>query len=455
MLTISRSALGRTAAFLAAFLVPTALACTVAALPGNPGAPGPLRGDVPLSGSQLAPSSPTQLPTEPAAALLSKGRGAGAAKAVSPRLQFIPLAGIDSTERQRLAFDRSADGSRALAILTPRLETARFQAFGVTWDDPTPRDDLSVSFRIRRSGAWSAWRAVQVESHDVPDAASTDSNRGQVRGGTTLVFVGEARGVQVRVDRRHGANPRTPLPAGLRVDLVDPGSSTADRAPALPAHPVAGRLRYEQPKVYTRSVWGADETLRNSRPEYTDTIKVGFVHHTDTSSGYEADQVPAILRSVYAYHVRSRGWSDVGYNFFVDRFGRIWEGRAGGVERAVLGGHTGGFNRQSFGVAVIGTYSKAAPGDNVLWAVKQLMAWKLGSYSRNPTARYSMVSGGGTARWPAGRTVEFTAVSGHRDAAHTDCPGDRLYAMLPSIREGARTLIAQGQPGAVSEVGRR
>ena len=79
-----------------------------------------------------------------------------------------------------------------------------------------------------------------------------------------------------------------------------------------------------------------------------------FVHHTDTPNGYTLDDVPAILRSIQTYHVRSNGWNDIGYNFLVDAYGRIFEGRAGGIDRPVIGAHTGGFNTGSVGIAVLG-----------------------------------------------------------------------------------------------------
>ena len=68
------------------------------------------------------------------------------------------------------------------------------------------------------------------------------------------------------------------------------------------------------------------------------------MHHTVNANDYTADEVPGIMRSIYAYHVKSRGWRDIGYNFLVDRFGRIWEGRYGGIDKPVVGAHTCGYN---------------------------------------------------------------------------------------------------------------
>ena len=91
------------------------------------------------------------------------------------------------------------------------------------------------------------------------------------------------------------------------------------------------------------------------------TIKAGFVHHTVDANSYTSAQVPAIIRGIYSFHTKSRGWSDIGYNFLIDRFGRTWEGRAGGVDQPVIGAHTGGYNSQLFGAAAIGTFNTTTP----------------------------------------------------------------------------------------------
>ena len=155
-------------------------------------------------------------------------------------------------------------------------------------------------------------------------------------------------------------------------------------------------------------------------------MHAGFVHHTVNANDYSRAEVPGILRSIYAYHTRSLGWSDVGYNFLVDRFGRIWEGRYGGVARPVVGAHTLGYNDYSFAMSAIGNFETAQPTDVMLRAYGQLFAWKLSLHGVNP-ASTSQKIGRGT----------FQAINGHRDAGSTACPGKYLYAKLPLIRQYA------------------
>jgi hypothetical protein len=139
--------------------------------------------------------------------------------------------------------------------------------------------------------------------------------------------------------------------------------------------------------------------------------------------------VPAILRGIYAYHTQSRGWSDVGYNFLVDRFGRVWEGRYGGISRPVVGAHTLNFNENSFAMSAIGNFDVAEPTVAMVRAYARLIAWKL-SLHGVAANRPATVAG---VRFPS-------AINGHRDAAATACPGQYLYAKLPRIRQRAGDL---------------
>jgi hypothetical protein len=222
----------------------------------------------------------------------------------------------------------------------------------------------------------------------------------------------------------------------LRVDLIAPGDSPADATAGQSRGPAAqAAAAVAQPVINSRASWGADERLRDSGPYYNSTVKEGFVHHTAGTNTYTASEVPKIIRGIYAYHVKSNGWSDIGYNFLVDRFGRLWEGRYGGITKAVLGAHTGGFNVDSFAVSALGNFDKVATTPEMIDAIARLMAWKLSLYFRNPLGTTSLVSqGGGTSRYPAGRRVTFNVISGHRDAGNTECPGTNLYNELANIR---------------------
>ena len=187
-----------------------------------------------------------------------------------------------------------------------------------------------------------------------------------------------------------------------------------------------------RPKIYSRSDWGADESWRGD-PSFCSTIQQVHVHHTVNSNDYSEDDVPALLRGIYRYHVKNLGWSDIGYNFLVDRFGRLWEGRAGGPKRAVRGAHTLGFNHASVGVAVIGNFETGRVGKRVIRALVRVAAWKLDAGDGHPR-RTVWIRSSGSDRFRDGRLVELPTIDGHRDTNETACPGRHLYRVLPVVR---------------------
>ncbi|MFF3613389.1 peptidoglycan recognition protein [Streptomyces sp. NPDC002580] len=191
-----------------------------------------------------------------------------------------------------------------------------------------------------------------------------------------------------------------------------------------------------RPRIITRHGWGANENLRERGFVYTKKVKAAFVHHTASGNKYSCSQVPSIIRSIYRYHVVSSGWRDIGYNFLVDKCGNIYEGRAGGVAKAVKGAHTLGFNTNSMGIAVLGNFGNTKPSDAALKAVSRLTAWKLGLYGANPRGKTYLTSAGGNL-YRKGKNVRLNVISGHRDGFSTECPGRLLYGKLGSARKTA------------------
>ncbi|MGW1841595.1 N-acetylmuramoyl-L-alanine amidase [Streptomyces sp. NPDC001966] len=223
------------------------------------------------------------------------------------------------------------------------------------------------------------------------------------------------------------------LPALSKAQSEAQGEAEAGLAPGT--RPYIG----PRPRIVTRKGWGADEKLRESKFVYTSTVKAAFIHHSATGNNYKCSQAPSVLRGIYRYHVKSSGWRDIGYNFAVDKCGNIYEGRAGGVTRAVLGAHTLGFNTDSMGIAVLGTFTQSNPPAAVVNAVAKLTAWKLGLFGADPRGKATLVSGGGN-KYKKGKKVKLNVISGHRDGFATDCPGARLYKKLGSARTSSAKL---------------
>jgi hypothetical protein len=235
---------------------------------------------------------------------------------------------------------------------------------------------------------------------------------------------------------------------GLRLHFVNTtGTATApDRAATAlrqaangAAVAFAGLFRAEaqepQPAIVPRANWGADQSCTpREAPDYGE-VRAAFVHHTVSTNEYTAEEAPSVVLAICRYHRNSNGWNDVGYNFLVDKYGAIYEGRAGGIDRAVLGAQAQGFNAQTTGIANIGTHTEVPQTAAALDAMARLIRWKLPIHGQPTAGTVMLTSAGGSAnRYPRGQEVEFERVSGHRDAGRTSCPGEALYAQLPELR---------------------
>ncbi|WP_392671565.1 peptidoglycan recognition protein [Streptomyces sp. LN785] len=211
--------------------------------------------------------------------------------------------------------------------------------------------------------------------------------------------------------------------------------------PVLRAMTVALPHAAPRPTIVSRTQWRADETKRDPHAHYANGVTAIFIHHTDTPNNYDCADVPRTLRNLYTGQTRDRGWGDLGYNFLVDKCGTIYEGRAGGTDRAVVGSHTVGFNQGTTGIAAIGTYG---PGVKVPAAMEHaiaaLAAWKLGLLGIDASGKVRLTSTNNKSRYAKGTSAAFDAISGHRDAYMTNCPGEALFNRLPSIRAMAAAL---------------
>ncbi len=342
----------------------------------------------------------------------------------------------------------SADG-REVAVLTPPRTTKTFAVAGVTWTGQAPAG-TTVSVRVKENGAWSGWTPVPT-ADDGPDAGTPEAAHG-THGTDPLLTSGHADGIQVKVLSDTGV-----APAGLGLALVDPGTSAADGVVGTTAT-ASAQAAGVRPTIHSRREWGADESLRKGTPTYIANVRAGILHHTAGSNGYSSASVPAQIRGIYAYHTTVRGWNDIAYNVLVDRFGRVWEGRWGGVDRAVQGAHALGFNSQTFGVSAMGNYETATPSSAMLTSIAKVFAWKFSLHRIDPRGRTTLTSQGNL-RYDPGTKVTLPTMIGHRDVGPTACPGGRLYAKLPTLRSqvaarvGAEILVPAIGPRTVVQGG--
>lgn len=316
--------------------------------------------------------------------------------------------------------DHDASGEELSTQLYASAETAELAVLGVTWDLGSAPADLVVEMRTQAEDVWGEWEPLHVEATETRD---DEAELADARDGTLPTALIGADAVEVRLASD------TTLPASPSLALVDPGESTADAAPVTTA--AMTTTATSRPTIYSRAQWGADESKMTWNPSQGRVQGID-IHHTVNANDYTAEQVPALMRSIYAYHAEDwgRGWGDIGYNFVVDRFGRIWEGRYGGVDQAPVGAHATGLNSNFSGISLLGNFDTVAVPAAAFTSVARLAAWKLAMHG-NTTASGTVTVDAGT----------FSRVNGHRDSKQTTCPGRYMYNRLGEMRTRINSYI--------------
>ena len=346
----------------------------------------------------------------------------------------VPVAGEDHVHERALTGPRAAPTLRAAAAIPP-TQTDSFGLVGITAAEAFD-PDTRVVMRVRQDGQWLPWMEVPVSEH-MPDPDTEEGQR--ARYATEPVVTDGADGIQVRVD-----TPTGEVPVDTEITLIDNPVRPEDASLGTSAPMASAQAAVNKPPIITRAQWGADESLRRGKTTYSDTIKVAFVHHVVSTNDYTPGQAAQQMRNIYSWFTEGIQVNDFGYNFMVDRFGRLYEGRAGGVDRPVVGAHTSGFNAESFAVSFLGnadTLNPDAPTkEKILDAISDLIAWKFDIHDVNPLGTAVLTSAGpgpgqGTTSmyWP-GEKVTSKTITGHGDIGSTSCPGEFLRPTLNHIR---------------------
>jgi N-acetylmuramoyl-L-alanine amidase-like protein len=354
----------------------------------------------------------------------------------------------------RAAESSEAAGPRVRPPAGPEL-TAPFPLshLGFRWRGD---EDGLVEMRLAKAeGPWSAWRSV-LPDHDLEGEEESDTHLSQLvrAGGTTQVQVragAEVSGVElVAIDAVHGPRPWVLASARpARAAEPDGGEDRGGTTASSGTRSTAGTSsRVSQPKVVTRAEWGADESIRKTQnPIKYSPLRKLFVHHTVTAPEGPDPDPAATVRAIYTYHVQGNGWDDIGYNFLIDSAGRIYEGRWArsytpdeiptGEDlsgQGVQGAHVAGHNAGSVGVSLIGDFSGAEPTSAAMDSLYRMMAWKADRHGVDVSRSDPYLNSDGVSE-------VFPNLAGHRDAGRTACPGDRLYPLLPKIRERVSRVV--------------
>lgn len=316
---------------------------------------------------------------------------------------------------------------------------------GVIWNTPDhfdvhAHDDAGPeprgAVRFRTDGRWGPWIPL-----------TEDGAEGDGQWASGLVAGGDADAYQVRGIPAGARSPRAVVINTTDGPEVTVGERRAGAASAL-----------DSATCRSRADWGADESVRDWDPEFYD-VQTLTVHHTATAN--DDPDPEATVRAIYRYHAVDLGWGDIGYQYLVDEEGVVYEGRWSGTDSTsceteggdgsdfghevdtdamVTGAHTGGYNSGNMGVALLGEFTDhpRSGGDPTPAAVGSLedVLTELGTrHALDPTGTVDYVN-------PVnGDTKTVDTISGHRDWNATECPGERLYAQLPTIRDNVKAAM--------------
>ena len=312
----------------------------------------------------------------------------------------------------------AADGTTVLEDIRTD-EAGSFSMVGVTWT-ALSGEDLGVHVRTLTASGWSEWYDV------TPDGEESEQRA------TGVIYVEDSTAVEVQATSRPGGTAE-----GMRAVLIDspargsdPTTATTAAAvngPATAARPLAANGSVPQPTMITRSRWGA--IAQDGCEANSDTIRAVAVHHTAGSNDYSAGQSASIVRGIQYYHEVTLGWCDIGYNFLVDKYGQVFEGKGGGATFPVHGAHATTWNWETVGISLMMNSNTAQPSGPMLTSLEDVIAWKIANNYLNPLGTVTL----------GGRTINV--IFRHGDVMSTECPGTNVTNRMAEIRNAVAARV--------------
>ena len=345
------------------------------------------------------------------------------------------LIALGSPARAQLVGDMA---DAMVALSAPRVEQAGKQAQvtlaservaeafnGVVVQGFSSATEFEGWIRFDEVDGWSPWHALYV-----------------VRSATDGGFMAAYRGKIFRKNQRFEL--RFTLDGADDFDLLGAGvfdnRNDADRrrgaAVSIPDGAAKGASVIVPPVLIPRAAWGAESfrgtPIALNRPDY---VNITF-HHTAGFGATTLEEGLQQVKNIQDFHQNGRGWSDIGYQFVMDRSGRLYQGRpflnnSVSFEQGpplAQGAHVGGHNTGNIGVSVLGCYhppegtscqDQMTPA--ALDSLQTMFAYLVERYGVQPEN-----------------------IMGHRDFSATACPGDNNYPMLPTIRASVAELLRTG-----------
>ncbi len=295
-------------------------------------------------------------------------------------------------------FANAVSGNLIIPITNPEP----FLAYALVW-----RGEASpLQIRFSSDGStWSDWQVVQEDGHT---EQSADRHVSELYFTSKQHHFFQVLHANVDTEIHFYSPDDTPE---ISVQNVEPRSNECACA---------------QPTYQNRAAWCPNGNCPpNPAPSVTSVTHL-IVHHSAGTN--ESSDWAAMVRSIWNFHVNVNGWSDVGYNWLIDPNGVVYEGRGDNI----LGAHFCGTNSGTMGVCVLGDFTNIEPTEAAKNSLVALLAWKSCDRNIDPLG----------SAFHAASSRNLQNISGHRDGCSTECPGNVLYPLLGSIRQGVVDFIA-------------
>ena len=301
-----------------------------------------------------------------------------------------------------------APGWQSSPVAIPLEQPEPFIAVSLAWTGESRSFDVRFSTDGRQ---WKGWVTLHLDPH---------GEQRPERYVSELYYAdADSRYVQFRA---------TGPVEQIQAHFYNPGVTEKEAVPSEEAVTLRGPdyCPCPQPGFQDRDDWCPNGSCPpNPNPDFTNATHL-IVHHSAGTN--TATDWAAVVRSIWDFHVFTRGWSDIGYNWLVDPNGVIYEGRGDGI----LGAHFCGTNGSTMGTCVLGDFTAITPTQEALDALTELLAWKSCDNDIDPLGEAFHPSSG----------LTLDNISGHRDGCPTACPGDLFYPLLPGVRLAVADYIA-------------
>ncbi|XP_042556228.1 peptidoglycan recognition protein 1 [Dipodomys spectabilis] len=158
--------------------------------------------------------------------------------------------------------------------------------------------------------------------------------------------------------------------------------------------------------IVPRGEWGA--LVSKCADPLQLPARLVVISHTAGSTCASPALCEQQVQNVQSYHMRTKDWCDVSYNFLIGEDGLVYEGRGWRTK----GAHSGpAWNSLSIGIAFMGNYMERAPPPRSIRALRSLLDCAV----------------------DRGYLTSNYQLKGHRDVQQTQSPGDQLYNILQGL----------------------